>query len=223
MIGSLIVALVGAGLLWWDPARGANLLAVAVIGFAIAPIFPALMSGTSGRVGVHYAANTIGVQMAATGLGLAIVPSSVGVLADRVSLEVVPVCLLGLFAGVLGLYAVGEAGEVEGSSNRKNSYLRQSSTTDRPHATNSPALLVTSVAPEQEQRSRRFEDQTARSQAPPSRSSCADGHRSTAASSSNASERKRGKRLHNRRHTAVPVAILFGTVQQFRSHDGTGD
>jgi len=116
VIGSLIVALVGAGLLWWDPARGANLLAVAVIGFAIAPIFPALMSGTSGRVGVQYAANTIGVQMAATGLGLAIVPSLVGVLADRVSLEVVPVCLLGLFAGVLGLYALVVRSGVEVST-----------------------------------------------------------------------------------------------------------
>jgi fucose permease len=68
VLGGLIAALLGAVLLWWNPANVANLIAVPLIGFAIAPIFPALVSGTSQRVGVHYAANTIGMQMAAGGL-----------------------------------------------------------------------------------------------------------------------------------------------------------
>lgn len=106
VLGSLIVALLGAVLLWWNPANVANLIAVALIGFTIAPIFPALMSGTSQRVGMHYAANTIGMQMAAGGLGAAIIPSLVGILARRVSLEVIPVCLMVLFAGLLGLYVL---------------------------------------------------------------------------------------------------------------------
>src|SRR5690606_12545911 len=41
VLGSLLGALVGAVLLWWDPAPVANLIAVAIIGFAVAPIFPA--------------------------------------------------------------------------------------------------------------------------------------------------------------------------------------
>jgi fucose permease len=106
VLGSLIAALLGAVLLWWNPASVANLIAVALIGFAIAPIFPALMSGTSQRVGVHAAANTIGLQMAAGGLGIAIIPSLVGILARQVSLEVIPVCLMVLFTGLLGLYAL---------------------------------------------------------------------------------------------------------------------
>lgn len=106
VLGSLIAALLGAVLLWWNPANVANLIAVALIGLAIAPIFPALMSGTSQRVGVHDAANTIGMQMAAGGLGIAVIPSLVGILARQVSLEVIPVCLMVLFIGLLGLYAL---------------------------------------------------------------------------------------------------------------------
>jgi fucose permease len=88
-----VAALLGVILLIWNPSDMANLLAVAIIGFAIAPIFPALMSGTSQRVGAKFAGNTIGMQMAATGLGTAVIPSLLGVLARRFSLEVVPICL----------------------------------------------------------------------------------------------------------------------------------
>jgi fucose permease len=82
----------------------ANLLAVAVIGVSIAPIFPAMMSGTRARVGDQYAANTIGMQMAATGFGMALIPSLMGVLARQTSLEVIPVCLLATYAGLFGFY-----------------------------------------------------------------------------------------------------------------------
>jgi fucose permease len=103
---SLGFALFGAVLLWWNPFPLANLLAVTVVGFAIAPIFPALISGTSRRVGVHYAANTIGMQMAVTGLGASLIPSLMGVLADRFSLEIVPVCLSLMFLTFFVLYRV---------------------------------------------------------------------------------------------------------------------
>ena len=106
VIGGLIGALIGSILLVWNPGAWANLLAVALIGFAIAPIFAAMTSGTSRRVGDHFAANTIGMQMSAAGLGVAVVPSLVGVLANQISLEVVPVCLVGLFSALLGLYTI---------------------------------------------------------------------------------------------------------------------
>jgi fucose permease len=102
--GGLIGALTGAVLLVWNPSVGINLLAVAVIGFSIAPIFPAMMSGTSTRVGDHYAANTIGMQMTATGLGTAVIPGLMGVFARQVSLEVIPVMLLVVYVGLFGLY-----------------------------------------------------------------------------------------------------------------------
>jgi fucose permease len=102
--GSLVGALMGAFLLVWNPSEVANLLAVALIGFSIAPIFPALMSGTSQRVRVHFAANTIGMQMTATGLGAAVIPSLLGILARQFSLEVIPICLVAVFLGLFGSY-----------------------------------------------------------------------------------------------------------------------
>lgn len=102
--GGVVLAFIGAILLWWNPSESVNLLAVALMGFAVAPVFPAMMSGTSARVGDHFAANTIGMQMAAAGLGTAIIPSLIGVLARQTSLEVVPICLVILFAGLFTVY-----------------------------------------------------------------------------------------------------------------------
>ena len=111
--GGLTLALLGALLLWWNPFELANPVAVGLVGLAIAPIFPALISGTSRRVGARFAANTIGMQMAATGLGGSVIPSAVGVLAQRVSLEVIPICLVLLFLTLIGLYRLSITGTAE--------------------------------------------------------------------------------------------------------------
>ncbi len=113
VFGGLFGAWLGALLLGWNPFAAASLLAVALIGFAIAPIFPALMSGTSQRVGPHFAANTIGMQMAAAGLGTAVIPSLVGVLARRSSLEIIPVCVIVLLTGLLGAYLLAEKSAIK--------------------------------------------------------------------------------------------------------------
>jgi fucose permease len=104
VLGGIAGALLGAALLVWNPSQVANLVAVALIGFSIAPIFPAFMSGTSQRVGEKFAANTIGMQMTASGLGTAIIPSLLGVLARRFSLEVIPTCLVVVLLGLFGFY-----------------------------------------------------------------------------------------------------------------------
>ncbi len=106
VLSSLAGALVGAGLLWWNPAPVVNLAAVALIGFAIAPVYPALVSGTRQRVGADDAANTIGMQVAGAGLGVALVPAVAGLLARQFTLEVIPVWLAALFALLLGLYGI---------------------------------------------------------------------------------------------------------------------
>lgn len=103
---SLAGALLGVILLWWNPSQGVSLAGVALTGFAIAPIFPAMVSGTSARVGRRFAANTIGMQMAAAGLGGSLLPGLVGILARRISLEVIPVCLFSLVVLLLGCFAL---------------------------------------------------------------------------------------------------------------------
>jgi fucose permease len=111
--GGVGLAFLGAVLLWWHPFELANLLAVGVVGIAVAPIFPAMISGTSQRVGAHFAANTIGMQMAATGLGTAVIPSLLGVLAAQFSLEIIPVCLALVFLSLFGLYRLSMIARVQ--------------------------------------------------------------------------------------------------------------
>ncbi|PKN98761.1 MAG: MFS transporter [Chloroflexi bacterium HGW-Chloroflexi-4] len=103
LIGTLL-AIIGAVLLWWNPVSIVSLIGVVVIGFAIAPIFPALMSGTSGRVSPKFAANTIGFQMMSAGIGGAILPTLMGILARRISLETIPVFIFALLVAMLGVY-----------------------------------------------------------------------------------------------------------------------
>ena len=104
MTGALALALVGAVLFWWNPLQLVSVAGVFLVGFAMAPIFPGLVSGTSRRVGPRHAANTIGIQISAAGLGGALLPSLAGFLAERTSLEAIPVMLSVSLLGLLILY-----------------------------------------------------------------------------------------------------------------------
>lgn len=101
---SIIGALIGALLVWWNPSAMVSLIGVALTGFAVAPIFPGLMSDTASRVGSHHAANTIGMQISGAGLGAMALPGLAGVLADSISLEVIPVYLSTAITLLLVLY-----------------------------------------------------------------------------------------------------------------------
>ncbi len=111
--GGVILALLGSLLLWWNPFELSNLLAVGMIGLAVAPVFPAMISGTHRRVGDQFAANTIGMQMAVTGLGASLVPGFMGVLARRFSLEIIPICLVLIFLILYGLYRLAMTAKYE--------------------------------------------------------------------------------------------------------------
>lgn len=102
---SLLIALIGVTLLWWNPSDTISLIGIGLTGFAIAPIFPGLMSGTSQRVKPRYAANTIGMQMSAAGIGSATITGFMGVLARNTSLEIIPPSLFVLFVTILAVYA----------------------------------------------------------------------------------------------------------------------
>lgn len=101
-----VAAACGAVLLWWNPFPTASIIAVSIIGFALAPIFPALVSLTSLRVGDNHAANTIGMQISAAGFGAAVIPGLAGVLAENISLEAIPVYLTILFGVLIATYFI---------------------------------------------------------------------------------------------------------------------
>ena len=104
MVGALGLALVGAIWFWWNPVALVGVVGVWIVGFAMAPIFPGLVSSTSQRVDRRYAGNTIGIQMSAAGLGGALLPALAGILAERISLETIPVMLSISLLGLLALY-----------------------------------------------------------------------------------------------------------------------
>ncbi|MBN2040157.1 MAG: MFS transporter [Spirochaetes bacterium] len=92
--GSLLISLFATVILTIDINNILSLAAVTVIGLAIAPVLPALISGTADRVGREYTANAIGIQIAAMGIGGAVISSLSGVIAKSISLEAIPVFMI---------------------------------------------------------------------------------------------------------------------------------
>jgi len=103
----LVGATAGSALLAWNPTPGSSLAGVVILGFSIAPVFPGLVSGTRARVGRRHEANTIGMQIGVASLGAALIPAVAGVLARRISIEVIPIFVVVLAVVVLALHALG--------------------------------------------------------------------------------------------------------------------
>ncbi len=80
---------IGAALLWWSPQEWVGFLGLALLGFAMAPIFPTLIAVTPTLLGSRLAPNAIGMQVAFAGIGVAALPWLAGILAARTSLEVI--------------------------------------------------------------------------------------------------------------------------------------
>ena len=104
----IIAAILAGVVLGLNLSTWVNLAAVAVIGFAFAPIFPGLISGTPERVGRQHSNNTIGMQTAAGALGGTALTSLVGVLARTYGLEVVPSAMVAFLACLLAGYIIFE-------------------------------------------------------------------------------------------------------------------
>ncbi|MEX0584411.1 MAG: MFS transporter [Natronospirillum sp.] len=104
--GSLALAFIAALLVWWNPIPGIGLAGVVLAGFAYAPIFPAMVSGTRLRLPRTHVTNTMGMQFAAVGLGAAALPSLAGAIAARTSLEVIGPFLVVVTLLLSGLYVL---------------------------------------------------------------------------------------------------------------------
>jgi fucose permease len=100
MIGNVA----GAALLWWNPVNGVGFAGLALMGFALAPLYPFLMSLTPGRLGAGHAANAIGLQGTGGALGGATLPALAGVLAVSVGLEIIGPFLLVASVVLLALH-----------------------------------------------------------------------------------------------------------------------
>ena len=85
----LWVALGGALLMWQPWSNVLSLAGMVLIGGALAPIFPTLVSLTPTRVGYKQAAHAIGYQVGAAGIGIALLPALAGVLVARWDLSLI--------------------------------------------------------------------------------------------------------------------------------------
>ena len=92
---AMLCAIVAAGLLWWTPTPLVGYLALALLGLALAPIYPLSIAETPRRVGRHLAHYATGFQVSSAGLGIAILPWLFGILAAQVGLEIMGPALVG--------------------------------------------------------------------------------------------------------------------------------
>jgi fucose permease len=97
----MLAAIVAAAVLWLNVPL-VSWAALALLGLLFAPIFPVLIAETPSRLGSRQTANAVGLQVAAAVAGGAALPSAVGVVAARTTLEVIgPALVLALLVQLL--------------------------------------------------------------------------------------------------------------------------
>jgi fucose permease len=101
---SMVLALGGALLLWLNLLPLLSFVGLALIGFALAPIFPLLVAQTPGRLGAGHATHAIGFQIAAANVGSSVLPALAGGLAQGLGLEVIGPFVLVLAVALLLLH-----------------------------------------------------------------------------------------------------------------------
>jgi fucose permease len=78
--------------------RGADLVALALLAIAFAPLFPTLVARTPAVLGAATALHAVGFQVAAATLGVALLPALVGVAVERLGAGAAPVIVAALTA-----------------------------------------------------------------------------------------------------------------------------
>ena len=92
-----VTAIIAAALFWWNPVNWVGFAGLLILGFALAPVFPLLITATPQRLGNADANHAIGFQVAAASFGIGVLPGLAGALADRSSLAIVgPFMVVGL-------------------------------------------------------------------------------------------------------------------------------
>lgn len=98
----ILLSLIGLVLFIQGSAGPGGAFALAIIGLAYAPVFPALISTTDQRVGREHVSNAVGMQIAAAGLGMMVLPPSAGLVAATFGFESLPIFIF-ILTGLLAL------------------------------------------------------------------------------------------------------------------------
>jgi len=106
LMALFVLTVISAAMIWWNPVNAVGFAGLALMGFAIAPIFPLVTSTTPARLGAADAENAIGIQIAAAGLGIGLLPWLAGILAQNVGLEAIGPFLFVISVVVLLLFGL---------------------------------------------------------------------------------------------------------------------
>ncbi len=90
----LIGAIGGAVLMHGSFPLPATFAGAVLLGLMLAPLFPTLIALTPARVGTRFAAHAVGMQVSACALGIAVIPGTIGWLARRWGIEILPASLM---------------------------------------------------------------------------------------------------------------------------------
>src|SRR4029078_1391084 len=101
---STLTALLGAVIVVTMRSPLVTVAALVLIGLALAPIYPSMMTRTPQRLGAATAVPAIGFQVAAAMLGAAVLPSLTGLLAELKGLESIPFAAAAMATALLLLH-----------------------------------------------------------------------------------------------------------------------
>lgn len=99
----LAIITVGAALLFL-PFAWTSLVGFVVVGLGCAPVYPCIIHMTPSLFGKERSQAMIGVQMAAAYSGFCVVPPLVGLLAEKISILLLPVCLAALLILIIAMH-----------------------------------------------------------------------------------------------------------------------
>lgn len=100
----MLGAVVGAGLMWWNPNPAVSFAGFAVMGFSFSTFYPTLIAGTAERVGAAHTANAVGLQIGFASLGSSLVPGIGGVLATAFGPTIIAPFLVIITATLFSLH-----------------------------------------------------------------------------------------------------------------------
>jgi fucose permease len=106
LLGSLLGMFAGACLVAVPGSAVVTAAGLALLGLSAAPVFPLLTLTTADRVGEEHADRAIGMQIAGAGLGGAVLPTGIGILLSRYSVNVLGPALMALSMLLIVLYLV---------------------------------------------------------------------------------------------------------------------
>ena len=104
--GSIAVTVAALALYWWGSSAPSGVVALAVAGVGLGPIFPSLVALTPKRVGEAAASRVVGLQIATASAGGSLGPAAIGVALQGGGPELLGPCLAAGAASLLALHVV---------------------------------------------------------------------------------------------------------------------